>query len=284
MIAAEPIEASTECDTVLESLEIEMLLEAVSRHCGYDFREYAPNTVARRLNALINSIGIPNISGLIPMVLHDGSFLPHLVSALSVTVTELFRDPPFYAELRRTVLPSLPTHPYFKIWHAGCATGEEVYSMAILLEEAQLLDRARIFGTDINSASLAKAVDGIYGLGTMRDGQSNFVKSGGRGSFTDYYHARYRAAQLSESLSRNMVFFIHNLVDGPALDDMSLIVCRNVLIYFNQDLQDRAIGMFHDSLRYGGYLCLGTAETLEVSSLRDRCETVSVEQRIYGRI
>ncbi|MCP3939780.1 MAG: protein-glutamate O-methyltransferase CheR [Actinomycetia bacterium] len=278
------LEEHAEHEAAVEDLEIELLLEAAYRHSGYDFRDYTRATVARRLNALANTLGVPNISSLIPMLLHDEPLLPQLVSALSVTVTELFRDPNIYRELRQSVLPTLSTYAFFKIWHAGCATGEEAYSMAILLEEAGLYDRATIFGTDMNSASLAKAADGIYGLATMRDGQSNFVRSGGRGSFANYYHARYKAAQLSESLSRNMEFFVHNLVNGPALENMNLIMCRNVLMYFNRDLKDRVLEMFLDSLCHRGYLCLGAAETIDFSSLADRFEVVSAEHRLYRKL
>ncbi len=284
MTDVEILEHLADREAGVEDLEIELLLEAVFKHAGYDFRDYSRTTVTRRLRALVSGQRVPNISSLIPMVLHDEPLLPQLISALTVTVTELFRDPAFYRELRQLVLPTLSTYPFFRIWHAGCATGEEAYSMAILLEEAQLYDRARIFGTDINASSISTATDAIYGLGTMRDGQSNFVRSGGRGSFTDYYHARYQAAQLSESLSRNVNFLVHNLVEGPALDNMNLIVCRNVLMYFNRDLKDHMLEMFYESLCHRGYLCLGSAETLDFSRVRNRFETVSADQRIFRKL
>ena len=271
-------------DSDLESFEIDLLLEAAYQRYGYDFRDYKKGTVKRRINGLADSTNSSSPSALIPRILHDEEVFSQLVTALSVTVTELFRDPKFYEKLRQLVLPALSTYAFFKVWHAGCATGEEAYSTAILIEEAKLSNRARIYGTDINSVSLEKAREGIFKLGTMKEGQSNYVKAGGRASFTDYYHARYNAAQMSERLSKNMTFSHHNLVSDHAFDEMNLIVCRNVLIYFNQRLKDRVLSLLADSLCHRGFLCLGTKESLEFSAVKDRFETVSRTQRIYRKL
>ena len=268
----------------LESLEIDLLLEAAYRRWGYDFRDYARATVRRRVNALMQSTNLTSISAMIPVLLREQELFLRLVGALSVTVTELFRDPNFYKSIRENVVPPLETYAFFKVWHAGCATGEEAYSMAILLEEAGLLDRAQIHATDMNQGSLKKAREAIYPLDAMNGGQANYLKSGGRGAFNDYYHARYNAAQLIPRLIDNLTFSAHNLACDAVFGEMNVIVCRNVLIYFNRQLKERVLSMFHDSLCHRGFLCLGTQETLEFSSFRDKFEVISSAQSIYRKL
>jgi len=267
-----------------ETIEVDLLLEAAFQRYGYDFRNYARATIKRRVHALVEETKSQSPSALIPGILHDKSLFMRLVSALSVTVTDLFRDPLFYRELREQVMPTLSTYPYFKIWHAGCATGEEPYSMAILLEEEKLYHRARIYGTDMNNDSLEKAQAGIFDLKTMKQGQANYVKSGGRLPFSDYYHAGYGGAQLGNRFSDNITFSRHNLTSDSSFGEMNMIVCRNVLIYFNRQLKDRVLTLFSDSLCHRGFLCLGTKESLQFTCLKDNFEVVSEAQRIYRKL
>lgn len=271
-------------DHRVESLEIKLLLDAILRQYGYDFHQYAPESLKRRLDYIRKKAGIVHLSELIPLVLHDERFANELIMDISVTVTELFRDPPLFAELRAKVVPLLKTYPFVKIWHAGCATGEEAYAMAIFLQEEGFYDRVQIYATDMNQRSLEIALKGTYPLESIGKFTDNYHEAGGNRSFSDYYSAQYGMAKLNEELKKNIVFANHNLVTDHSFGEMHLIVCRNVLIYFNRDLQHKVLNLFHDSLVHRGFLCLGNKETLNFTPLADQYETVSESWRIYRKL
>lgn len=246
----------------LEKLEIDLLLDAVNRRYGYDFRHYASTSLKRRIQRFLGQCDEPTVADLIPRLLHDKQFFQSFLFAISVTVTEMFRDPHVYKTLREQAIPQLKTYPFLKIWVAGCATGEEVYSLAILLEEEGLLKRCQLYATDINEEALSKARQGIYDTARLKEYTVNYQSAGGHASFADYYHSRYGSAIMRESLRKNIVFSGHNLVTDAAFGEMHLVVCRNVLIYFDNYLQNRVLGLFRESLAPGGFLLLGTKESL----------------------
>lgn len=266
-----------------ERIEIELLLEAIFQRYGYDFRSYSRASIERRTRQFLTTSGCASVSEMIPRVLHDEQFFSRLAQSFSISVTEMFRDPFFYAALREKVVPLLKTWPHVKIWHAGCATGEEVYSLAIVLEEAGLLERATIYATDFNDAALSKAREGIYELSKLRQATENYQQSGGTESFSDYYHARYDAATMDGALRQRITFSNHNLASDSAFGDMHLVFCRNVLIYFNRELQNRALGLLTESLVHGGFLCLGSKEDLQFTQVSDDYAKVDERARIYKR-
>ncbi len=265
----------------VERIETELLLEGVFRRWGYDFRHYAHASLQRRLKHRLGLCKLEHLSEMLPKALHDEDFFNLLLKDLSITVTEMFRDPAFYATLRKQVVPVLKTYPFLKIWHAGCATGEEVYSMAILLKEEGLYDRAQIYATDYNNQSLEIARRGVYPLESIREYTANYQAAEGKAAFSDYYHAKYGSAKMNDSLGKAITFAHHNLVTDGAFGEMNLVVCRNVLIYFDRDLQDRVLSLFHDSLCHRGFLCLGTKETVDFSTVGNRFETIEGRNRIY---
>ncbi len=268
----------------VEQPETEVLLDTIFRRWGYDFRHYARSSLNRRLKHRLRMSKMAHLSDMLPRIIHDEEFFELLLRDLSVTVTEMFRDPEFYVSLRKDVIPVLKTYPFIKIWHAGCATGEEVYSMAILLKEEGLLHRAKIYATDYNNRSLEIAREGVYPLDHIQKFTANYNASGGTACFSDYYTAKYNAAKLGESLKHNITFANHNLVTDRAFGEMQLIVCRNVLIYFDNELQNHVLSLFSDSLSHRGFLCLGTKETIDFTSVRDDFETVSKKSRIFRSI
>jgi len=269
--------------TELEKIEIRLLLDAVYQRSGYDFREYAMASLERRCRQFVVASGCESISAMVPLVLHDEGFLSRLVRSFSVSVTEMFRDPFVYRALRENVIPLLRTWPYFKIWHAGCASGEEVYSLAILLQEEGIYHRANIYATDFNDAVLQQAREGIYPLAALRDATRNYQQSGGKRSLADYYHARYEAAAIDRSLMERVTFANHNLATDSAFGEMHLVICRNVLIYFDRTLQERVLRLLSDSLVHGGFLCVGTKESLRFQPVRDAFEPVDEPARIYKK-
>jgi chemotaxis protein methyltransferase CheR len=216
-------------------------------------------------------------------VLHDESFFHLFLQDLSINTTEMFRDPDFFLAIREQVIPVLKTYPFVKIWHAGCSTGEEVYSMAIILKEEGLLNRTQIYATDFNPSALQKARDAIYGAAQMKDYTLNYIKSGGKHSFSDYYNARYDSAILKKTLKENIVFADHNLVTDSVFGEMNLVMCRNTLIYFNKPLQDKVVGLFRDSLVAGGFLCLGSKESITFSPVREVFEPVVGKWKIFRK-
>ena len=271
-------------DKELQKIEIELLLEAIFQRYGYDFRHYARASLKRRISQYMQRTDVSRITDLIAPMIHDRAFFDSFLKVMSVTVTDMFRDPPFFEALRRDIIPLLKTYPFIKIWHAGCATGEEVYSLAILLKEEGLYERTQIYATDYNNHSLALAKEGIYPLKRIQQYSDNYLSAGGRGSFADYYHARYGAAKMQETLKKNVTFANHNLVSDGVFGEMQLVICRNVLIYFDQHLQNRVLTLLHDSLSPHGFLCLGSKESLKFSTVENHFEAQVAEQKIYKRL
>lgn len=267
----------------IEHIEQDLLLEAIYRRYGYDFRNYAQASVRRRIRHLMAKLGQENIGEMIPLLLRNEEFARKVVFEFSISVTEMFRDPDFYQAVREKVVPYLKTYPFIKIWHAGCATGEEVYSSAILLQEEALYERATIFATDFNDDVLDKARDGIYALKDIRQYAENYQRARCQQNFSDYYHAQYDLAVMNQALKRNITFANHNLVTDGVFGEMHLIFCRNVLIYFERPLQDRVLHLFADSLGLGGFLCLGSKETLEFSEVAEQFKVVDDRQKIYQK-
>ncbi|WP_238122387.1 MULTISPECIES: CheR family methyltransferase [unclassified Xanthobacter] len=265
----------------LETLEIDLFVEAMKRRYGYDFSGYSRASLTRRVRALVTQFGTGTVTALTDRLLHAPEQLKSAISGLSVPVSEFFRDPPVFQALRQSVLPLLASYPRINIWQAGCAHGEEVYSLAILLAEAGLSSRAHIYATDISTQALARAREGIFPLQDAPDAARRYLDSGGTRSFSDYYHARYDLLKLDERLIANVTFAEHNLVTDTVFCEAHLILCRNVLIYFDNALQDRVLGMFADSLVRGGFLCLGTRENLQFSRARERFQCLDADTQIY---
>jgi chemotaxis protein methyltransferase CheR len=277
-------EAPTSVDPELEQLEIELLLEAVFRRYGFDFRQYAQASLKRRLWRRAYAEGAGSISDLQAKLLHDPQSMERLLLDLSINVTSMFRDPTFYVAFREKVVPLLHTYPFTRIWCAGCSTGEEVYSLAIVLEEEGLYERTRIYATDINESVLATARAGIFPLDKMQQYTQNYIRGGGKHDFSRYYLAAYEAAQFPKELTENVVFAQHNLAMDRAFNQFNIIVCRNVMIYFDKPLQDRVHALFYESLEQFGVLALGHKETLAFTPLADRYEELDPAERIYRKI
>jgi chemotaxis protein methyltransferase CheR len=267
----------------VDKIEMQLLLEGIFLRYGYDFRGYAMPTVARRLTQFTADNGLGSFSEVTRMALRDLSFFHRLLACFSVSVTSLFRDPVFYRALQEKVIPSLRSWPHIKAWHAGCATGEEVYSHAILLKEAGLLERSTLYATDISQAALDTGKAGIYSLPVIRKGIENYRTTGAANELSEHYHARYEAAIMHPDLRRRVMFAKHNLAMDASFGEMQIIVCRNVLIYFNEDLQNQVLTLFLESLEYGGYLCLGDKESLTFSAVAEHFETVDEAARIYKK-
>ncbi|SCY19103.1 CheR family methyltransferase [Desulfoluna spongiiphila] len=266
-----------------ERLEIQLLLEAIYRKYGYDFRSYAFTHTKRRLEHRRAIENLDNFSEMQHRVIHDEGFFNTLLLDLSINVTEMFRDPWFYKRVREVVFPHLRTYPFAKIWHAGCSAGQEVYSMCILLEEEGMDDRVQVYATDFNELILQRAKEGIYPMDLVREYTANYQKAGGDCSFSDYYTADYDNVIMKRSLKENVLFSSHNLVTDGVFGEMNLIFCRNVLIYFNRELQNRVLNLFYDSLCPGGFLCLGSKESIRFSSVADQFEVVSEREKIYRK-
>lgn len=268
----------------LEMIEIKLLTEGIFQHYGFDFRDYSLPSLKRRVWKRVYAEGLSTISALLDAVLHDSSCMERLLLDLSINTTAMFRDPTFYVAFRKKVVPMLRTYPFVRIWHAGCSTGEEVYSMAILLQEEGLYDRCRIYATDINETVLQRAKEGIFPLATMQENTSNYISAGGNGTFSEYYTARYDYALFRPSLRENVVFAQHNLVTDASFNHFNVIFCRNVLIYFNNALQDRVQRLFLQSMERFGILGLGKKETVRYSAVTDHYEEIDAAERLYRRI
>jgi chemotaxis protein methyltransferase CheR len=268
----------------LERIEIDLLLEGVYRHYGFDFRSYAYSSLKRRLWKRIEAEKLKSISELQNKVLHDQAAMERLLVDLSVTVSAMYRDPLFYAAFRAKVVPLLRTYPFIRIWHAGCSTGEEVYSMAILLEEEGLYERSRIYATDINEVVLSRAREGIYPLERMQEYTQNYLNAGGTRAFSEYYTSGYGGALFNSALRRNVVFSQHNLVTDRSFAECNVILCRNVMIYFDRELQERVHRLFYESLPVYGILALGGKESLRFSKFESAYEALDTKQKIYRRI
>jgi chemotaxis protein methyltransferase CheR len=268
----------------LERIETDLLLEAIFRRYGFDFREYAPASLKRRLWRRIHAEGLMSVSGLQERVLHDPAAMERLLLDLSINVTAMFRDPSFYTAVRERVVPLLRTYPFVRIWAAGCSTGEEVYSLAILLSEEGLYDKTRIYATDINESVLERARAGIFPLDKMQEYTQNYIAAGGKRSFSEYYVADEEGALFSRPLIDNVVFAQHNLVSDRSFNEFHVVLCRNVMIYFDKPLQDRVHRLFYDSLATFGVLALGHKETIRLSPHEDRYEELDSEQRLYRKV
>lgn len=264
-----------------EDLELELLLLAIYRLSGYDFRNYMRSSILRRAQSRMNVEKLTSITSLTEKIIHDERVLSDILKDFSINVTEMFRDPDFFKALREEVIPLLKDLPEIRIWHAGCSTGEEVYSMAILIEEEGLADRTKIYATDMNETVLKKAQTGTMPLNKMQSYTKNYISAGGKKSFSEYYSADSQAAHLNDSLKKNMVFAQHNLVTDGSLNEFHLIICRNVLIYFNQQLQQQVFRLFDASLSDGGFLGLGTKESARTD--QGFLETFNSKDKIYRK-
>ena len=269
--------------TELEEIEIRLLLEGIYQYYGFDFRDYALASLKRRIWNAVRAEGLSTVSAFQDRVLHDSACLERLLLMLSVNVTAMFRDPGFYLAFRAEVVPLLKTYPFIRIWHTGCSTGEEVYSMAVLLREEGLYDRCRIYATDMNEAVLKRARAGIFPIKRMREYTHNYLKAGGTCSFSEYYTSGYDSAIFCASLRENMVFSQHNLaMDGP-FNEFHVILCRNVLIYFNKALQARVHGLLYESLATFGVLGLGHQESIRFNPHEQDYEELVAGTRLYRR-
>jgi chemotaxis protein methyltransferase CheR len=266
-----------------DDIEIRLLLEALFLRYHYDFRNYARASLKRRLIQAREQMGFATFSALQDTLLHDPSTLPRLLRYLTVQVSEMFRDPSYFRAIREKVIPHLRTYPSLKIWVAGCSDGEELYSLAILFREEGLEQRTLFYATDINQAALAKAEAGIFSMDRIQLFTENHRKSGGNSSLSDYYSAAYGNACFDKSLRQRVVFSDHSLVTDAVFAEMHLISCRNVMIYFDRALQDRAIGLFGDSLARNGFLGLGAKESLRFSSHSASFTDFVREEKIYQR-
>jgi chemotaxis protein methyltransferase CheR len=268
----------------LEQLEVELLLEAIHRRYGFDFREYAKASLKRRLWRRVAAEHLESISGLQERVLHDPACMERLLLDLSINVTSMFRDPSFYVAFRAQAVPILRTFPFARVWVAGCSTGEEVYSLAILLAEEGVAERTRIYATDINEAVLERARMGVFPLEKMQEYTQNYIRAGGTRAFSEYYSAAYDGAQFDRSLVSNVVFAQHNLVSDRSFNEFHAIVCRNVMIYFDRSLQDKVHELFHESLATFGVLALGHKETSRFTRFAEAYEELDLDERLYRKM
>jgi chemotaxis protein methyltransferase CheR len=268
----------------VEEIEIELLLEGIHRHYGFDFRNYAPSSLRRRITHFARNERVPTISALQERILHDRNWLDRFLYALSVNVSAVFRDPLFYLAFRKEVVPLLRTYPFIRIWLAGVSQGEEVYSLAILLQEEGIYDRCRIYATDINEPVLKKAKEGIYPLDLMQTYTANYIKAGGSQSFSHYYTAAYDRAIFKASLRDNVVFAQHNLASDASFNEFHVILCRNVMIYFNNELQAQVHHLLYESLVMFGILGLGAKETLRFSPHEQAYEEIDKSAKLYRRV
>jgi chemotaxis protein methyltransferase CheR len=268
----------------INDTEYKELLESIRFVYGYDFTDYAESTVKRRIMNFMTARNIESADKLARILLKDESIFEEFVLDMSVTVTEMFRDPSFYNCIREKIINRLATYPIIKIWIAGCATGEEVYSLTILLKEELLLHRSIIYATDINQRSLQMAKDGVYPLELMKKYNSNYHEAGGKFTLSDYYNLQHNTVKFDKALRENVVFSPHNLATDQSFNEFQMIICRNVLLYFNQHLQNKVIGLFHQSLCSFGFLGLGDKESLLFYDKRENLEDIVKKERIYRKI
>jgi chemotaxis protein methyltransferase CheR len=268
----------------LEEIELALLLEGVFRRYGFDFRQYAPASLRRRVWRRVHAEGLETIAGLTDRLLHEPASMERLLLDLSINVTAMFRDPSFYAAFRRKVVPLLRTYPFTRIWVAGCSTGEEVYSLAILLHEEGVYERTRIYATDINESVLERARAGVFPLDKMREYTHNYINAGGTRAFSEYYVAAYEGAQFQRPLIENVVFAQHNLVSDRSFNEFNVVLCRNVMIYFDRALQERVHALFHESLVHFGILGLGNRESINFSPFAEQYEELDPGEKLYRKI
>jgi len=277
-------EAVTMCPDRTLDIELRLLIEGIYLKYSYDFRDYSGASLKRRVLHALSKFECETISELQARVLHDPQLFSELLQFLTIPVSEMFRDPTYYLAIREHVVPVLKTYPSLKIWIAGCSTGEEVYSMAILFKEEGLLDRTLIYATDINPQSLDRARQGVFPLERVRKYTQSYQLAGGKNSFSDYYTAAYDGALFDKSLMANVTFADHSLATDMVFSETHFISCRNVLIYFNKGLQNRAFGLFHESLCHRGFLGLGSKESLDFSAYAGHFEPVVKKERLFRRL
>jgi chemotaxis protein methyltransferase CheR len=268
-------------DAEVEAIEIRLFLEAVNAKYGYDLRDYAPASMGRRVLAALAKSGMRHLGELQHRVLSDAEFFGCVLEDLTVRVTTMFRDPEFYRAFRARVVPFLRTYPLLRVWHCGCATGEEVYADAIVLHEEGLLDRTQIYATDLNPLAVEHAKQGVYSAEHLSRFAENYLKAGGTGNFADYYTQGYDRIAMRESLRKQVLFFQHNLVGDHSFGEMQVVFCRNVLIYFGRDLKVRVLHKFTESLCPGGFLCLGSGERIVRAREDHSLVEFASEERIY---
>ncbi len=266
-----------------ETIEIDLLLEAVYRISGFDFRKYMRSSIERRIHNRMQLDRIHTVSGLIEKVFHEKGYVNKLLNDFSINVTEMFRDPSFFYSLRKNVIPLLRELPEIRIWHAGCATGEEAFSMAILMEEEGLAEKTKIYATDMNERVLQKAEAGVFSLNRMQTYTTNYIKAGGTRAFSEYYTTDDQHAYFHRHIAKSIIFAQHNLVTDGSFNEFHLVICRNVLIYFNNDLQNSVYQLFYESLSHGGFLGLGSKETLRTSVNFDNYEEFDRDERLYRK-
>jgi chemotaxis protein methyltransferase CheR len=269
---------------IFDQTEFRKFLESIRQTCGYNFADYAEASLKRRIAHYMSQKKISSIDSLASLIFQDEKIFEEFIQGMSVTVTEMFRDPLFYKSLRENVMKRLDTYPFIKIWIAGCATGEEVYSIAILLKEEGLLNRTVIYATDINQQSLLIAKEGVYAIENMKEYTANYQRAGGKHSFSEYYKSKYNSVMFDRSLRQNIVFSPHNLAVDKAFNEFQLIICRNVLIYFNQQLQNQVINLFYESLCHFGFLGLGNKESLLFSDKRKMFEDIDQKEKIFMKV
>jgi len=268
----------------LEDIELTLLLEGIYARYGYDFREYAQSSLKRRIDKFMRDERRRTLSGVQELVLREPKAMARLLNTISIDVTAMFRDPNLYRVVRAQVAPWLRTLPHFRVWHAGCAGGEEVYSMAILLREEGLYDRARLYATDFNEALLREAQAGIFPLKEMQTYTDNYIRAGGARDFSEYYTAKYDNALFRPELRERIVWAQHNLATDASFNEFQVILCRNVMIYFNQNLQNRVHNLLYDSLAVGGILVLGEKESLKFTPHEEDYAAVDERQKVFRRI
>lgn len=269
--------------TDVHEIEFRLLLEALHMKYGYDFRGYAHSNMERRIGAVVAKFNMKDVPGLMNRLIAEPEFFRTVLPHLTICTTEMFRDPPFFKKLRQDIMPLLRTYPSLNIWVAGCSYGQEAYSLAILLKEEGLLDRSVIFATDVNPLALKNAREGIFPLENIQIYTRNYIEAGGERAFSNYYTADYGFARMSSDLKDNMVFSEHNLGTDGVFTETHLILCRNVLIYFDKEMQNRVLRLFRESLRHLGYLGLGSKENLRFSNQASAFDVVDEKLKIYQK-
>jgi len=270
--------------TELEDIEMTLLLKGIYKQYGYDFRDYSSASMKRRVKKCMEDEGLQTISGFLEKVLHNSSCMTRFLDTVSINVTAMFRDPDFFQAIRSKIIPELKKYPFIRIWHAGCSTGEEVYSMAILLKEEGLLEKTRIYATDLNERVLKEAKDGIFPLKRMQEYTNNYLAAGGTSSFSTYYLSKHNSVIISNEIKNKIVWAQHNLVTDGSFNEFDVIFCRNVMIYFNEELQNHVHKLFYESLATPGYFITGSKENMRFSPHEQNFADVDVKWKIYRKI
>lgn len=268
----------------LEDIEIQLLLDGIFQHYGYDFRDYAISSLKRRIKISVEDEHVETISGFQEKILHDSMCMIRFIDTMSIGVTEMFRDPAFYLAFRKDVVPVLKHLPSIRVWHAGCSTGEEVYSMAILLKEEGLLEKTTLYATDMNEEALQKAKEGIYSIKATKQYNDNYIMTGGSESFAKYYTAKYDNAIIKPELKTKIVWAEHNLVTDGSFNEFDAIICRNVMIYFNKALQNHTHKLFYESLSATGFFIIGNKENINLSPYEKYYKVIDPKWKIYRKI